>query len=177
MNADDTLRSIQHTLQNVKRTEITEFQSVLGWLRARHARLFIIGNGGGAGFAMHAASDFRKIAGIDAYACDNIPELTARINDDGWSYALADWLRFAAQGDGLLVFSVGGGEESGTSDNLVQAVAEAKARQMKVLGIVGGAGGYLAEHADVVVKIPSTCTPVVEAAQAALWHAIVEAMR
>ena len=177
MNADDTLRAVSYTLGHVKRTEITAFQAHLGWLRAHHSRLFIIGNGGGAGFATHAASDFRKIAGIDAYACDNVPELTARINDDGWGFALADWLRFATQGDGLLVFSVGGGEVDGTSENLINACEAAKVKQMRVLGVVGGDGGQVARLADASIVIPSSVTPVVEACQAAVWHAVVEALR
>lgn len=171
----DTLRSTITALNYMP--EPGRMVEALGWLRARHARLFIVGNGGGAGFALHAASDFRKIAGIDAYACDNLCEITARINDEGWDASLSDWLRYATQGDGLLVFSVGGGDPDGTSSNLARAVDEAERRGMKILGIVGQGGGYLSEKADACVVIPSMETPVVESCQAAVWHALVEALR
>ena len=150
-------------------------------LREERGRLFLCGVGGSAGNCSHAASDFRKLAGIEAYTpVDNVSELTARTNDEGWSRIFADWLDVSRAGsrDVLMVFSVGGGSrEPQVSVNLVEAVDEAKRRGMDVLGIVGRDGGYTKQRGDVVVVIPTVnehgITPHTEAFQAVIWHGMV----
>ena len=152
----------------------------LAEVRARSGRLFIVGVGGGAGHASHAVNDFRKLCAIEAYApSDNVSELTARINDDGWDTAYVNWLTVSKLGadDGLLVFSVGGGSrEHNVSVNLVNAIERAKELGAFVFGVVGAPGGTLAELADVAVIVPTPPdlkTPLVEAFQAVVWHAVV----
>ena len=154
---------------------------VLVDLRVRGGRLFILGVGGGAGHAGHAVNDFRKICGIEAYApTDNVSELTARVNDDGWTTVFANWLRGSRirEGDAVLVFSVGGGSaERNISANLVEALKVAKAVGAKVIGVVGRDGGYTRQVADACVVVPtvnpSNVTPHTEAFQAVVWHGIV----
>lgn len=150
-------------------------------LREREGRLFILGVGGSAGNCGHAVNDFRKLCGIEAYApTDNVSELTARTNDEGWSTVFAEWLKVsrAKAADAILIFSVGGGNlERNVSPNLVAAIKEAKARGLKVFGIVGRDGGYTKQVGDVVVVIPtvgeSRVTPHQEAFQAVVWHCLV----
>jgi D-sedoheptulose 7-phosphate isomerase len=150
-------------------------------VRARGGRLFILGVGGSAANASHAVNDFRKIAGMECYApTDNVSELTARTNDEGWSTVFVEWLKGSRLGakDALLVFSVGGGDvERNVSPNLVAALQLAKERQSAILGIVGRDGGYTAKVADVCVIIPTVnpmnTTPHSEAFQAVVWHLFV----
>lgn len=147
-------------------------------LRNRSGRLFIIGNGGGAGHASHAAADFRKIARIETYAWgENVSDLTAYTNDEGWACSTTRWLDDSRCGplDALLVFSVGGASRE-VSVNIKEAIFWAKGGP-SILGIVGANGGYVAQHADCAVIIPSTSTPVVEGLQAVIWHAICEELR
>jgi D-sedoheptulose 7-phosphate isomerase len=144
-------------------------------------RLFILGVGGSAGNASHAVNDFRKIAGFEAYApTDNVSELTARINDDGWDTSFANWLKGSRLSgrDAILVFSVGGGDaERGVSTNLVRALEHAKAVGARVAGIVGRDGGFTAKVADACVIIPTVSPDLVtahaEAFQAVVWHCLV----
>ena len=141
----------------------------------------MLGVGGGAGNASHAVNDFRKIAGIESYApTDNVSELTARINDDGWDSAFVNWLRGSrlSSNDCVFIYSVGGGDiEKNISNNLVQALKYAKEADAKIIGIVGRDGGYTAKVADAAVIIPvvnpDTITPHTEAFQAVIWHLIV----
>jgi len=150
-------------------------------LRERDGRLYVLGVGGSAGNCGHAVNDFRKLCGIEAYApTDNVSELTARTNDEGWHTVFAEWLKVsrARKEDAILIFSVGGGDlERNVSPNLVSAIKEAKARGLKVLGIVGRDGGYTKRAGDVVVVIPtveeSRITPHQEAFQAVVWHCLV----
>lgn len=150
-------------------------------LKKSGGRLFILGVGGGAANASHAVNDFRKIAGIEAYApTDNISELTARVNDDGWHTVFASWLRGSRLNakDCVLVFSVGGGSaEKNISANLVEALKYAKEKSAVVIGIVGRDGGYTAKAADACVIIPTvnsdTVTPHTEAFQGVVWHLLV----
>lgn len=153
----------------------------LAGVRAREGRLFILGVGGSAANASHAVNDFRKLCGIETYApTDNVSELTARINDEGWEGAIAGWLegsRLRAE-DALLIFSVGGGNaEKAVSVNLIRAIDLAKTRGARVLGIVGRDGGYTKEAGDCVVVIPTVneghVTPLAEAFQAVVWHCLV----
>jgi len=152
-------------------------------LRVREARgrLFILGVGGSAANASHAVNDFRKIAQMEAYApTDNVSELTARVNDDGWDTVFAAWLRGSRLNakDMVLVFSVGGGDlERNISPNLVRALDHARSVGATICGIVGRSGGYTAQVADACVIVPTlnaeTVTPHAEAFQAVIWHLIV----
>jgi D-sedoheptulose 7-phosphate isomerase len=154
---------------------------LLATVRSRGGRLFILGVGGSAANASHAVNDFRKIAGMECYApTDNISELTARTNDEGWSTVFVEWLKGSRlnEKDALLVLSVGGGDvERNVSPNLVAALQLAKERQSAILGIVGRDGGYTAKVADVCVIIPTVnpanTTPHAEAFQAVVWHLFV----
>lgn len=153
----------------------------LAKVRDREGRLFIIGSGGGAGHASHATCDFRKICNIETYApYDNVSELTARVNDEGWDTTLSNWLKVSrlSSRDGLLVFSVGGGStERNISPNLVNAVAYAKEKGATIVGIVGKDGGYTAKEADAAIIIPpvesNLVTPLTEGFQAVMWHLLV----
>lgn len=153
----------------------------LAGVRERGGRLFILGVGGSAANASHAVNDFRKICGFEAYApTDNVSELTARTNDEGWSTVFAEWLRGSRLNgkDGLLVFSVGGGNlEKNVSPNLVEALKLAKSAGAAVFGIVGKDGGYTAQIADAAVIIPTVnpanITPHSEAFQGVVWHLFV----
>jgi D-sedoheptulose 7-phosphate isomerase len=153
----------------------------LAAVRARGGRLFILGVGGSAGNAAHAVNDFRKIAGVEAYApTDNVSELTARTNDEGWETVFVEWLRGSRldADDGVLVFSVGGGDlDRNVSPNLVRAVQHAKKVGATVCGIVGRDGGYTAKVADACVIVPTVnaahVTPHAEAFQAIVWHLFV----
>lgn len=150
-------------------------------LRQRNGRLFFIGVGGSAGNCSHAVNDFRKLCGIEAYApTDNVSELTARTNDEGWETVFAAWLKVsrADADDAIFVFSVGGGNlEKNVSANIVAALKEAKARGMKVFGVVGRDGGYTKHVGDEVVLIPTVdaarITPHTEAFHAVVWHCLV----
>jgi D-sedoheptulose 7-phosphate isomerase len=150
-------------------------------VRERGGRLFILGVGGSAGNASHAVNDFRKICGFEAYApTDNVSELTARTNDEGWPTIFAEWLkgsRINAK-DGLLIFSVGGGNlEKNVSPNLVSAIQLAKKTGASVIGVVGRDGGYTAKEATACVIVPTVnsihVTPHSEAFQAVIWHLFV----
>ncbi len=154
---------------------------VLAKVRAGGGRLFILGVGGSAANASHAVNDFRKIAGIECYApTDNVSELTARTNDEGWPSVFVEWLKVSKlnEKDGLLVFSVGGGSlEKNVSPNLVSALQLAKERGASIVGIVGRDGGFTAQVADVAIVIatvnPANTTPHAEAFQAVVWHLFV----
>ena len=155
--------------------------TLLASTRERGGRLFILGVGGSAGNASHAVNDFRKICGFEAYApTDNVSELTARTNDEGWSTVFSEWLRGSRlrKEDALLILSVGGGNlEKNVSPNLVEALKLAKERGATVIGIVGKDGGYTAQVADAAIIVPTvnpaTITPHSEAFQAVVWHLFV----
>jgi len=160
---------------------IDRMAQLLADLRAGGGRLFIVGVGGGAGHASHAVNDFRKIAGIEAYSpSDNVSELTARTNDEGWDTTYAAWLKVSrlAATDMVLVFSVGGGDvKRSISVNIVRAVQYAKEVGAKVIGVVGRDGGYTASVADACVIVPTVnpnaVTPHTESFQAMIWHLLV----
>ena len=153
----------------------------LAALRERRGRLFLLGVGGSAGNCSHAVNDFRKLCNIEAYSpVDNVSELTARTNDEGWETVFTGWLEVSRFGgdDALLIFSVGGGDaERNVSVNLVHAIELAKQRSAKVFGIVGRASGHTARHGDLVVVIPPVdpdrVTPLSEGMQAVVWHCLV----
>jgi D-sedoheptulose 7-phosphate isomerase len=150
-------------------------------LRERNGRLFILGVGGSAGNCSHAVNDFRKLCGIEAYApVDNVSELTARANDEGWDTIFSGWLKVskASANDAVLVFSVGGGNlEKNVSPNIVQGLKLAKERGLKIFGIVGRDGGYTKQVGDCVIVVPTVdanrVTPHAEAFQAVVWHCLV----
>jgi D-sedoheptulose 7-phosphate isomerase len=163
-------------LQQIERTA-----ALLAATRAAGGRLFILGVGGSAANASHAVNDFRKIAGMEAYApTDNVAELTARTNDEGWATVFESWLRGSRlrKEDAVLVFSVGGGSaEKNVSPNLVKALEYAKSVGARILGIVGRDGGFTAQAADACVIVPTVnpahITPHTEAFQAVVWHLLV----
>ena len=167
--------------RDISFTSIEALASELDRLRNRRGRLFLIGVGGSAANCSHAVNDFRKLCGIETYSpVDNVSELTARTNDEGWDTVFAAWLDTSHLGDkdAILIYSVGGGDaERKISANIVQAIDLAKARSAKVFGIVGRDSGYTAKHGDVVVLIPpvnpSWVTPLSEAFQAVVWHCLV----
>jgi D-sedoheptulose 7-phosphate isomerase len=149
-------------------------------VRERSGRLFVLGVGGGAGHASHAVNDFRKLCDIESYApTDNVSELTARANDDGWETSFSGWLEVSRLGreDAVLAFSVGGGSrEQNVSVNLVNALEAAQRAGAAIFGVAGAPGGTLAQVADVVILIDPPAalrTPLVESFQAVVWHALV----
>ncbi|HSV18762.1 MAG TPA: SIS domain-containing protein [Casimicrobiaceae bacterium] len=160
---------------------IERVADVLANVKADGGRLFFLGVGGSAGNCSHAVNDFRKIVGIESYApTDNVSELTARTNDEGWASVFVEWLKVSKLGprDGVFVFSVGGGNlEKNVSPNLVSALKLAKEVGAKVVGVVGRDGGYTAKVADACVIVPTvnadTITPHSEAFQGVIWHLLV----
>lgn len=178
---DEYLAQAQQILNRLDKKTIEAMINVLLGIRQSGGRLFILGVGGSAGNASHAVNDFRKIAGIESYSpTDNVSELTARVNDDGWDSSFVNWLKGSRinSKDCVFVLSVGGGNaEKNVSNNLVQALKCAKEVGAKVIGIVGRDGGYTAKVADACVIIPTinpeTVTPHAEAFQAVIWHLLV----
>ncbi len=179
-----TQQYLAETIQVVQQLDadaIETLATTLAKVRDGGGRLFLLGVGGSAANASHAVNDFRKICGFEAYApTDNVSELTARTNDEGWATVFSEWLkgsRLNAQ-DGLLIFSVGGGNlEKNVSPNLVSAIQLAKERGAAVCGIVGRDGGYTAKEATACVIVPTVngehTTPHAEAFQAVVWHLLV----
>lgn len=174
---DDTVR----VLSAIDRTDVESVAQVMRSTRDRGGRLFMCGSGGGAGHASHATCDFRKLGGFEAYCVtDNVSEITARTNDDGWDSSYSNWLLASriSNLDCLFVFSVGGGSiEPPVSVNLVNAMKTAKDLGASVVGVVGRTGGALRQMADASVLIPtfdnSLVTPQAEGVQAVMWHLLV----
>ena len=175
------LAEVQQVTAQLNESAIEKCADELAAVRARGGRLFILGVGGSAGNASHAVNDFRKICGFEAYApTDNVSELTARTNDEGWPTIFAEWLKGSRLNakDGLLIFSVGGGNiEKNVSPNLVNAIQLAKNVGASVIGIVGRDGGYTAKEATACVIVPTVnaahVTPHSEAFQGVIWHLFV----
>jgi D-sedoheptulose 7-phosphate isomerase len=175
------LREAEAICTKLSQSEIERIVAGLVQLRADGGRLFILGVGGSAANASHAVNDFRKIASIESYTpTDNVSELTARINDDGWDQSYVRWLMGSRlrSDDAVLVFSVGGGDaERHVSNNLVESLRLAREVGAKIYGIVGRDGGFTAKVADACVIVPTvnsrTITPHTEAFQAVVWHLIV----
>ncbi len=179
-----TAQYIDEAVEILKRLDqngIERMVDLLADLRRRGGRLFFLGVGGGAGHASHAVNDFRKIAGIEAYTpTDNVSELTARVNDDGWDTTFVNWLRGCRlrPADMVFVFSVGGGNlEKNVSPNLVRALQYAKEIGAAICGVVGRDGGFTAQVADACVIVPTVnpeaVTPHTESFQALIWHLLV----
>jgi len=175
------LAEVQQVTAQLDVAAIEKCADELAAIRERGGRLFILGVGGSAGNAGHAVNDFRKICGFEAYApTDNVSELTARTNDEGWPTIFAEWLKGSRinKKDGLLIFSVGGGNlEKNVSPNLVNAIQLAKQVGASVVGIVGRDGGYTAKEATACVIVPTVnpahVTPHSEAFQGVVWHLFV----
>ena len=177
----DYLDVSSRVLNNLDHVALNNIVRIIVSLRERQGRLFILGVGGSAANAAHAVNDFRKLAHIEAYSpTDNVSELTARINDEGWETSFSNWLagsRLNAN-DGVMVFSVGGGDaEKRVSVNLIRALEYAKLKNASIIGIVGRDGGFTAKNADACVIIPteseSLVTPLAESLQALIWHMLV----
>ena len=175
------LREAAEIIARLDVASIERTAGLLADLRARGGRLFLLGVGGSAANCSHAVNDFRKICGIEAYApTDNVSELTARTNDEGWASVFSEWLKVSrlTANDAVLVFSVGGGNvEKNVSPNLVAALQHAKSVGAKICGVVGRDGGYTATVADACVVVPTVnpqnVTPHTEAFQAVVWHLLV----
>jgi len=175
------LAEAQEVINRINVDAIERMADLLAEVKHGGGRVFFLGVGGSAGNCSHAVNDFRKLAGIESYApTDNVSELTARTNDEGWATVFAEWLKVSrlSPDDAVFVFSVGGGDvERNISPNLVTALQYAKSVQAKVLGIVGRDGGYTAKVADACVIVPTvnpeTVTPHAEAFQAVIWHLLV----
>lgn len=179
--ADQFLAEAREIIDRLDRNAIERMVEILAATRAAGGRLFILGVGGSAANASHAVNDFRKICGMETYApTDNVSELTARTNDEGWETVFVSWLttsRLSSQ-DAVLVYSVGGGDlENNVSPNLVRALQYAKEKGSKILGIVGRNGGFTAQVADACAIVPTVnavhTTPHAEAFQAVVWHLLV----
>ena len=172
---------VQAIAETIDTVAIEALAQGLCRLREGGGRLFILGVGGSAGNASHAVNDFRKLCGIEAYApTDNVSELTARTNDEGWHTVFAEWLKTSrvSARDALLILSVGGGDlERNVSPNLVGAIQVAKTAGATVFGIVGRDGGYTKQGGDLVIVVPTVdaarVTPHSEAFQAVVWHCLV----
>jgi D-sedoheptulose 7-phosphate isomerase len=178
---NDFLKKTALVAENLDAGSIEKMVRVLAGVRESGGRVFFAGSGGGAGHASHATCDFRKLGGFEAICpTDNVSELTARINDEGWETSIAESLKTSRINgrDALFVFSVGGGsEEKNISRNLVNAVKSAREAGAKILGVVGRDGGFTAANADACVVVPTVdpalVTPLTEAFQAVVWHLLV----
>jgi len=181
MHTENYFKQVCEIAALINYAEIEQLATQLAALRERKGRLFLLGVGGSAANCSHAVNDFRKLCGIESYApTDNVSELTARTNDEGWETVFVEWLctSQAKESDAVFVLSVGGGNlEKNISANLVFGIKEAKARGMKIFGVVGRDGGYTKKVGDTVIVIPtvesSRVTPHAEAFQAVVWHCLV----
>jgi D-sedoheptulose 7-phosphate isomerase len=180
-HVDSFFRQVGEIAAKIDHAKIDRLAHELKGVRERGGRLFLLGVGGSAGNCAHAVNDFRKLCGIEAYApTDNVSELTARTNDEGFDTIFSEWLKVSRVGekDAILVFSVGGGDaERKVSVNLMRGIDEAKTKKARVFGIVGRDSGYTARNGDLVVVIPQVdpglITPHAEAFQAVVWHCLV----
>ena len=181
MHTQTFFNEVTQIAQQIDIDAIEKLAHELSDLRERNGRLFLLGVGGSAGNCSHAVNDFRKLCGIEAYApVDNVSELTARTNDEGWDTIFSGWLKVskANANDAVLVFSVGGGNlEKNVSPNIVQGLKLAKERGMKIFGVVGRDGGYTKQVGDCVIVVPTVdanrVTPHAEAFQGVVWHCLV----
>ena len=173
-NIEDISKKLEHDV-------IEKLIDEIVYVRKNNGRIFFLGVGGSSANASHAVNDFRKLCNIESYApTDNVSELTARINDDGWDKSISTWLKVSNlnKSDAIMIFSVGGGDlERNVSVNLIEAIKYSKKVDSKVFGIVGPNGGYTKTHGDYVIVIPiddkNLLTPLAESYQAIIWHSIV----
>ena len=181
MHSETFFDEVVKIAQAIDAAGVENLATELAALRQRGGRLFFLGVGGSAANCSHAVNDFRKLCGIEAYTpVDNVAELTARTNDEGWDTVFAAWLKTsrANKNDAVFVFSVGGGNmEKNVSANIVAGLKEAKQRSMKIFGVVGRDGGYTKQVGDCVIVVPTVeaarVTPHTEAFQAVVWHCLV----
>ncbi len=180
-HTDEYFADAASIIKRIDKSAVEKMIKLILSIRESEGRLFFIGVGGSAGNCSHAVNDFRKIGGIESYSpVDNVSELTARTNDEGWHTVFSEWLKTSrlSEKDGVFVFSVGGGDkEKNISANLVYALEYARSQNAKIMGIVGRDGGFTAKTADVCVIIPTvnpdTVTPHAESFQGLIWHLIV----
>ena len=175
MFSKDFLEKVVVAISKIDMYSVELMVSILEDVR-REGRLFVIGSGGGAGHSSHAVCDFRKLCNFDALSFDNISELTARVNDEGWDTSYLEWMkasRFNGK-DGLLIISVGGGTET-VSQNLVKAMRYARSQEAPVLGIVGKDGGLVKKESDayILIQADEFVTPITEGLQSIIWHLLV----
>lgn len=178
---DNYFNLISDISKGIDKNKVSELINCLVKIRDNNGRLFFLGVGGSAANASHAINDFRKLCNIQCYSpFDNVSELTARINDEGWESALEEWLKVSKIGinDAIFILSVGGGNlEKNVSVNLINAIKYAKEKSAKIFGIVGRDGGYTKTHGDCVILVPTLdetlVTPISESFQAVIWHSIV----
>lgn len=178
---DQYFEDAKTILDQIDRSQVEQMIQILLDVREKGGRLFLLGVGGSAGNCIHAVNDFRKLAKIETYSpAENIAELTARTNDEGWHTVFSEWLKCSKlnEKDAIMVFSVGGGnKEKNVSANIVYALEYAKQQKARIMGVVGRDGGFTAKSADACVVIPpinaETITPHSEAFQGVIWHLIV----
>ena len=177
------LKEVKNICDSISIQDIIKFSAVIQDIKTNKGRLFFLGVGGSAGNASHAVNDFRKILGIESYSVsDNVSELTARINDDGWDSSYSNWLKISnlSEKDAIIIFSVGGGSNT-TSKNLVHSIDYANKVGAKVLSIVSRDGGYSKDHSDVCILIPTIhpnrITPHAEEWQGIIWHLMVSLLK
>jgi len=178
---DKYFKEAKEVIDQVNKRQIEKMINILKIIRKNKGRIFFLGVGGGAANSSHAVNDFRKLCGFEAYApTDNVSELSARVNDDGWETVFVNWLKQSRlnKNDCLFIFSVGGGSlDKNISPNIVKALEYANKLDSKILGIVGRDGGHTAKVADACVIIPTinpdTITPHTESFQSVIWHLIV----
>jgi D-sedoheptulose 7-phosphate isomerase len=179
--SNEFLSECAEAIQKINSEDVEKMAQILHLTREKNGRLFIIGSGGGAGHASHAVCDFRKLGNFEAYApYDNVSELTARVNDEGWDVTIINWLKVSRfrKDDCVFVFSVGGGnDEKKISMNIVKVVQYAKEIGAKVIGVVGKDGGFTKKLGDAVVLVPTInsnhITPLTEGFQAIIWHLLI----
>lgn len=172
---------MKYAVDNISLNEVNKIIDILETVKKECGRVFIIGSGGSASNASHAVCDFRKLCKIEAYTpYDNIAELTARTNDEGWENTISEWLKISniSEKDCIFVFSVGGGcEKESVSPNIIKALELASEKNSKIVGVVSEIGGYTSRAADAVVKIAvqnkSMLTPITESFQSFVWHMLV----
>ena len=175
------LREVINVAKKIDLEKLEKLCVALSKIRKRRGRVFFLGVGGSAGNASHAVNDFRKLCNLECYsATDNVSELTARINDEGWDSSFSNWLRISKLNskDAIFILSVGGGNiKKKISMNIVEAIKFAKQRKSKILGIVGKKDGYTYNNADIAIHIPNSVanlvTPISESYQAIIWHCLV----
>jgi len=178
---EEYFKGVSEISKKIDKKEVLCLAEQIKSIKNKFGRIFFLGVGGSAGNTSHAVNDFRKLCNIECYSItDNVSELTARINDDGWNSSFSSWLKVSrlSSKDAIFVFSVGGGNiKKKVSVNLIEAAIFAKKKKCKIFGIVGKKDGYIAKNADEVVVIPeinkSMVTPYSEAFQAVVWHALV----
>ena len=179
--SDNFFRCTIETIEKIDKSKIEKLASAINLLRKRKGRLFFFGVGGSAGNCSHAVNDFRKLCNVESYCVtDNVSEITARINDEGWENSYVDWFKssFPKKNDAVFVMSVGGGSlEKKLSVNLVKLIQYARKNRNKVFSIVGPNGGYAGKNSDVCIKLPVNdkkfITPQVESLQVLIWHFLV----